>query len=193
VFLRDAGEGPCDGAGAAETRPNAANRTPLSPRNGPLIERQLQSTRYAYRGGSRPSSTAMRLRVVVPVFNDWESFDILLRNLDSLAENLPYLVHLTAIDDLRRAQMRYLHRTRRFSFEVVWESPGFYQCGTREGDLRLGSASRSRTTTAMRIICGENLFAFKYSKYREGTRCTLCLAARSLHCFVSSSGRDGTQ
>jgi hypothetical protein len=57
-----------------------------------------------------PSSTAMRVRVVVPVFNDWESFDILLRNLDSLAVNFPYLVHVTAIDDgLRRAQMRYLH------------------------------------------------------------------------------------
>ena len=33
------------------------------------------------------SSTAMRLRVVVPVFNDWESLDVLLRNLESLAEN----------------------------------------------------------------------------------------------------------
>jgi polyisoprenyl-phosphate glycosyltransferase len=46
-----------------------------------------------------PSSATMRLRVVVPVFNDWESFDILLRNLDRVAKGLPYLLHVTAIDD----------------------------------------------------------------------------------------------
>jgi polyisoprenyl-phosphate glycosyltransferase len=46
-----------------------------------------------------PSSATMRLRVVVPVFNYWESFDILLRNLDRVAEGSSYLLHVTAIDD----------------------------------------------------------------------------------------------
>jgi glycosyltransferase involved in cell wall biosynthesis len=41
----------------------------------------------------------MRLRVIVPVFNDWESFSILLRHLDSAAADLPCSMHVTAIDD----------------------------------------------------------------------------------------------
>jgi glycosyltransferase involved in cell wall biosynthesis len=41
----------------------------------------------------------MRLRVIVPVFNDWESFGILLRHLDGVAPNLPCSIHVTAIDD----------------------------------------------------------------------------------------------
>jgi glycosyltransferase involved in cell wall biosynthesis len=41
----------------------------------------------------------MRLRVLVPVFNDWESFSILLRALDLVAARLPCVVTVTAIDD----------------------------------------------------------------------------------------------
>jgi polyisoprenyl-phosphate glycosyltransferase len=40
-----------------------------------------------------------RLRLVVPVFNDWDSFAILLRELDRVAGRLPVQLSVSAIDD----------------------------------------------------------------------------------------------
>jgi glycosyltransferase involved in cell wall biosynthesis len=40
-----------------------------------------------------------RLRLVVPVYNDWDSFAILLRELDRVAANLPIQLSVSAIDD----------------------------------------------------------------------------------------------
>lgn len=40
-----------------------------------------------------------RLRLVVPVFNDWDSFAVLLRELDRVAARLPFQVSVSAIDD----------------------------------------------------------------------------------------------
>lgn len=40
-----------------------------------------------------------RLRVVVPVFNDWTSFNILLRDLDEVAANLPVRMSISAVND----------------------------------------------------------------------------------------------
>lgn len=40
-----------------------------------------------------------RLRLVVPVYNDWDSFAILLRELDRLAARLPLQVCVSAVDD----------------------------------------------------------------------------------------------
>lgn len=40
-----------------------------------------------------------RLRIVVPVFNDWTSFNILLRELDRVASGLPLKVTISAVDD----------------------------------------------------------------------------------------------
>ena len=42
---------------------------------------------------------AKRLRIVIPVFNDWESLNILLRELDAVATTLPYAVIVSAVDD----------------------------------------------------------------------------------------------
>ncbi|HTD96483.1 MAG TPA: glycosyltransferase [Edaphobacter sp.] len=39
------------------------------------------------------------LRLVIPVFNDWASFAILLRALDAVAETLPFRITVSAIDD----------------------------------------------------------------------------------------------
>lgn len=43
--------------------------------------------------------TPKRLRIVIPVFNDWESLNILLRELDAVAPALPYRVVVSAVDD----------------------------------------------------------------------------------------------
>ncbi len=40
-----------------------------------------------------------KLRIVVPVYNDWPSFRILLRELDQVAARLPCRVFVTAVDD----------------------------------------------------------------------------------------------
>lgn len=40
-----------------------------------------------------------KLRLVVPVYNDWPSFQILLRDLDRVAANLPFRMFVTAVDD----------------------------------------------------------------------------------------------
>ncbi len=40
-----------------------------------------------------------RLRLIVPVFNDWESFGILLRSLDQVARDLPCTLSVSAVDD----------------------------------------------------------------------------------------------
>lgn len=45
------------------------------------------------------NTASKRLRIVVPVFNDWESFNILLRELDAVAPALPYEVAVSAVDD----------------------------------------------------------------------------------------------
>jgi glycosyltransferase involved in cell wall biosynthesis len=39
------------------------------------------------------------LRIVTPVFNDWESFSILLRELDKVAATLPFPLFVSAVDD----------------------------------------------------------------------------------------------
>jgi glycosyltransferase involved in cell wall biosynthesis len=41
----------------------------------------------------------MRLRVVIPVFNDWESLAILLRELDRISDSLGYELIISVIDD----------------------------------------------------------------------------------------------
>jgi polyisoprenyl-phosphate glycosyltransferase len=41
----------------------------------------------------------MRLRVVIPVFNDWESLSILLKALDEVAMTSPYRLWVSAVDD----------------------------------------------------------------------------------------------
>jgi glycosyltransferase involved in cell wall biosynthesis len=41
----------------------------------------------------------MRLRVVIPVFNDWESLSILLRQLDRISDSLGYELIISVIDD----------------------------------------------------------------------------------------------
>jgi polyisoprenyl-phosphate glycosyltransferase len=40
-----------------------------------------------------------KLRLIVPVYNDWSSFRILLRELDQVAANLPFRIFVTAVDD----------------------------------------------------------------------------------------------
>jgi hypothetical protein len=40
-----------------------------------------------------------RLRIVVPVFNDWTSFNILLRELDQVASTLPMRVAVSSVND----------------------------------------------------------------------------------------------
>jgi hypothetical protein len=45
------------------------------------------------------SSSVLRLQAVVPVFNDWESLGILLRELDRVAETLPCRLAVSAMDD----------------------------------------------------------------------------------------------
>jgi polyisoprenyl-phosphate glycosyltransferase len=40
-----------------------------------------------------------KLRLVVPVYNDWPSLQILLRELDRVAANLPFRMFVTAVDD----------------------------------------------------------------------------------------------
>lgn len=45
------------------------------------------------------NTVSKRLRIVVPVFNDWESFNILLRELDAMAPALPYDIAVSAVDD----------------------------------------------------------------------------------------------
>ena len=40
-----------------------------------------------------------RLRIVVPVFNDWTSFNILLRELNQVASTLPFRVAVSSIND----------------------------------------------------------------------------------------------
>lgn len=40
-----------------------------------------------------------KLRLVVPVYNDWSSFRILLRELDQVAANLPFRIFVTAVND----------------------------------------------------------------------------------------------
>jgi glycosyltransferase involved in cell wall biosynthesis len=40
-----------------------------------------------------------KLRLIIPVYNDWPSFRILLRELDKVAANLPIRMFVTAIDD----------------------------------------------------------------------------------------------
>lgn len=44
-------------------------------------------------------SRPMRLRIVTPVFNDWESFSILLAELDRVAATLPASVSVYAVND----------------------------------------------------------------------------------------------
>ena len=41
----------------------------------------------------------MRLRVAIPVFNDWESLAILLRELDRISGSLGYELIISVIDD----------------------------------------------------------------------------------------------
>src|ERR1700761_4073335 len=45
------------------------------------------------------TSARMRLRVVIPVFNDWESLSILLRELDRTSGSLGYELIISVIDD----------------------------------------------------------------------------------------------
>src|SRR5215472_4144006 len=45
------------------------------------------------------ATTRMRLRVVIPVFNDWESLAILLRELDRLSDSLGCELIVSVIDD----------------------------------------------------------------------------------------------
>ena len=45
------------------------------------------------------NSARMRLRVVIPVFNDWESLSILLRELDRISDSLGCELIISAIDD----------------------------------------------------------------------------------------------
>jgi polyisoprenyl-phosphate glycosyltransferase len=40
-----------------------------------------------------------KLRLIVPVYNDWPSFRILLREVDQVAAGLPYRTFVTAVDD----------------------------------------------------------------------------------------------
>jgi hypothetical protein len=40
-----------------------------------------------------------RLRIVTPVYNDWASLEHLLHELDQIAENLPFQINLSAIND----------------------------------------------------------------------------------------------
>ncbi|CAN5672908.1 glycosyltransferase family 2 protein [soil metagenome] len=40
-----------------------------------------------------------RLRIVTPVYNDWVSLGLLLRDLDEVVATLPFLVDITAVDD----------------------------------------------------------------------------------------------
>lgn len=51
-----------------------------------------------------PRSESLRLRVVVPVFDDWESFALLLRELDRQAEALGGDLLVSAIDDGSRSE-----------------------------------------------------------------------------------------
>jgi glycosyltransferase involved in cell wall biosynthesis len=46
-----------------------------------------------------PNAPTLRLQAVVPVFNDWESFAILLRALDAVAAGLPVSLSVSAVDD----------------------------------------------------------------------------------------------
>lgn len=43
--------------------------------------------------------TVEKLRIIIPVFNDWRSFRILLRELDQVAAELPVRIFITAVDD----------------------------------------------------------------------------------------------
>ena len=40
-----------------------------------------------------------KLRLVVPVFNDWASFSILLRELNQVAASLPMAIAVSAVND----------------------------------------------------------------------------------------------
>ncbi len=40
-----------------------------------------------------------RIRIVIPVYNDWDSLQILLRELDSVASSLPIAVFVSAVND----------------------------------------------------------------------------------------------
>ena len=40
-----------------------------------------------------------KLRIIVPIFNDWDSLGILLRDLDRVAAGLPVRVAVSVIDD----------------------------------------------------------------------------------------------
>ena len=40
-----------------------------------------------------------KIRIVIPVYNDWRSFRILLRELDRAVERIPARVFVTAVND----------------------------------------------------------------------------------------------
>jgi polyisoprenyl-phosphate glycosyltransferase len=46
-----------------------------------------------------PSADMEKLRLVIPVYNDWQSFRMLLRELDQMAAKLPVRMFVTAVDD----------------------------------------------------------------------------------------------
>lgn len=57
------------------------------------------------------TSARARLRVVIPVFNDWESLSILLRELDRIANSLPCELIVSVVDDGSTQQDDMLRQT----------------------------------------------------------------------------------